>query len=67
MKKVLCILLALTSIFCLAACEDGRCDECRSDKNVEIYEIDGKDKELCPQCALEAGWDGLGDAIFGGK
>ncbi len=61
MKKILCVLLALTSMFCLAACEDGKCDECgREADDVKVYEnLD--DQELCPTCALKAGFDKLGD------
>ena len=61
MKKILCVLLALTSIFCLAACEDGKCDECgREADDVKVYE-DLDDQELCGACALKAGLDKITD------
>lgn len=51
MKKFLAVLMALTAIFCFAGCEDGKCDECKSEKNVEVYETkDGDEIELCPSC-----------------
>ena len=60
MKKLLCALLALTSIFCLAACENGKCDECGTEDFVRVYEtLD--DQELCPACAAKAGWDAMND------
>lgn len=51
MKKILCVLLALTSVFCFAGCKDGRCDECKSNKDVREYDlIDGDTAEYCPSC-----------------
>ena len=65
MKKILCVLLAMTAVFCFAGCEDGKCDECgRKADDVKVYEkLDNQ--ELCGSCAVKAGWNGLGDAIFG--
>ena len=63
MKKLLCILLAMTSIFCLTACKDGKCDECKTEENVKVYETkDGDEVEYCPSCYLEK----VGDNILGG-
>lgn len=57
MKKILCMLLALSAVFCLAGCENGKCDECgREGDDVRVYEtLD--DQELCGACALKAGWN----------
>ena len=66
MKKLLCFLMALTSVFCFAGCEDGKCDECKSEKNVKVYEnLDNK--EYCPTCAAEAALHAGIDGIFGDK
>ena len=55
MKKILCIALALTAVFCLAACEDGKCDDCKTKDNVEVYELDDKNVELCYSCLVKRG------------
>ncbi|MBQ8283580.1 MAG: hypothetical protein IJX75_00660 [Clostridia bacterium] len=66
MKKVLCLLLALTAVCCFAGCTDGKCDECKTEKNVEVYEdLDGK--EYCPSCAAEAALHKGIDNLFGDK
>lgn len=64
MKKLVCILMALTAVFCFAGCKDGKCDDCKSEKNVKVYEeLEGK--EYCPTCAVEAGLHAGIDSIFG--
>ena len=65
MKKILCALLALTSIFCLAACEDGKCDDCKTKENVKVYEIEDEDVELCPACLAKRGANNVIDGLFG--
>ncbi len=65
MKKILCALLALTSIFCLAACEDGKCDDCKTKENVSVVEIKGEDVELCPSCAAKRAANNIIDGILG--
>ena len=66
MKKFISALLAALvciSMCLVAACEDGKCDECGSDKNVKVYEeLEG---EYCPTCALEKGAHDFIDGIFG--
>ena len=65
MKKILCALLALTSIFCLAACENGKCDECGAKNDtVKVYEDEG---EFCATCALEKLGDKFNDWWNGDK
>ena len=63
MKKLLCVVLALSAIFCFAGCENGKCDECGAkDSTVRVYEYDGEKDELCPKCAIKSGVDKvLGD------
>jgi rubredoxin len=65
MKKFLCLVFALATVFCFAGCENGKCDECGAKKDsVKVYEkLDNQ--ELCPECAVKAGYNALGDAIFG--
>ena len=65
MKKFLCAIMALAAVFCFAGCEDGKCDECgRKADDVKVYEkLDNK--ELCEDCAIEAGWDAIGDITIG--
>ena len=66
MKKLLCVVLALSAIFCFAGCENGKCDECGAENNgVQVYEHDGEKDELCLKCFGEKAWEGVGDAIFG--
>lgn len=66
MKKLLCVVLALSAIFCFAGCENGKCDECGvKNDGVTVYEHDGEKDELCLKCAGEKTWEGIGDAIFG--
>lgn len=65
MKKIICLIFACMAVFCFAGCENGKCDECGAKKDsVKVYEtLDNQ--ELCPECAVEAGYNALGDAIFG--
>ncbi len=65
MKKFLCLVFALATVFCFAGCENGKCDDCGAKKDsVKVYEtLDNQ--ELCPECAVKAGYNALGDAIFG--
>ena len=66
MKKVLCILMALTAVFCLAGCEDGKCDDCgRKADDVAVRELKDGEKELCDDCAIKAGWEDLKDTSIG--
>lgn len=53
MKKLLSLILALTAVtsFCLVGCVNGKCDECGTEKLVEVY--DKLDGEYCPLCAAE--------------
>ena len=63
MKKFLCAVLAIASIFCLAACTDGKCDECKTEKDVKVYETkDGEEVEYCPSCYAEK----VADNFLGG-
>ena len=63
MKKILCGILAVTALFCFAACQDGKCDECKTEENVKVYETkDGEEVEYCPECYLKK----VGDNILGG-
>ena len=66
MKKLLCGILAVTALFCLAGCEDGKCDDCKTEKNVKVYEIEDKNVELCPSCLIERGVDNVTDGIMDG-
>ena len=64
MKKLLCLLLATCSVFCFAACEDGKCDDCKTEKGVKVYELEDGTVELCPSCAVErVGNNILGDLL----
>ncbi|MBR4942822.1 MAG: hypothetical protein IKZ28_02215 [Clostridia bacterium] len=63
MKKLLCVLLALTAVCCFASCNDGKCDDCKTEENVKVYETkDGKEVEYCPSCYLKA----VGNNVLGG-
>ena len=63
MKKLLCGILAVTALFCFAACQDGKCDECKTEENVKVYETkDGEEVEYCPLCYAKK----VGDNILGG-
>ncbi len=64
MKKFLCLLMALTAVFCFAGCENDKCDICeKKTEDCEVYE-ELDDQELCPECAwkeaLKKGIDDLG-------
>ena len=60
MKKILCALLALTAVCCFAGCTDGKCDECKTEEYVKVYETkDGKEVEYCPECYAKAVADNL--------
>ncbi|MBQ8374574.1 MAG: hypothetical protein IJX98_03235 [Clostridia bacterium] len=58
MKKFLSLMMAVVaslSVLAFAtACEDGKCDECGSNKNVKYYELNtGDDRaEYCTSCAI---------------
>ncbi len=63
MKKLLCVLLALTAVCCFASCTDGKCDDCETKENVKVYETkDGDEVEYCPSCYAKA----VGNNILGG-
>lgn len=57
MKKFLSLLMAIVatvSVFAFAtACEDGKCDSCKTEENVKVYETDDGNVEYCPKCAAE--------------
>lgn len=74
MKKILCVLLAMTAVFCFAGCQDGKCDECKTEENVAVYEVDGKEVEYCQECRVKKGLNDIKDnindtinGILGGK
>ena len=59
MKKFLCTVLAITSLFGLVGCvdhNDGVCDKKGCDATIGVIRYE-KDKELCPLHALEEGLD----------
>ena len=67
MKKLLCMMMALVASLSVVAfataCTDGKCDECKTEKNVKVYETkDGEEMELCPSCYGEK----VADNILGG-
>lgn len=67
MKKLLCVLLALTAVCAFAGCKDGKCDDCGTKENVEVYEkSDGTEVEYCPECYLKNVGENLKDNILGG-
>ena len=43
MKKLLSVLLAMTTIFCLAGCADGKCDDCETNRDVVEYKMSDGD------------------------
>jgi len=58
MKKILCTVLALASIFCLAGCvnhNDGKCDECGTEGGLlnKVTQNEEGDLELCAECWLK--------------
>ena len=65
MKKLLCIMLAVCAVFCLAGCEDGKCDLCeKKTESCKVYEkLDNR--ELCPTCATKEALKAGIDNIFG--
>jgi len=66
MKKVLCVLLALTTVFCFAGCTDGKCDTCKTTENVKVYEkSDGEEVEYCPTCYAKAVANGILGGLLG--
>ncbi|MBE5750820.1 MAG: hypothetical protein IJA89_00770 [Clostridia bacterium] len=52
MKKFLCVVFALATVFCFAGCKNGKCDECKSDDATVAYYEDIKE-ELCAKCAYK--------------
>lgn len=63
MKKLLCVLLAMTSLLAFVACKDGKCDDCKTEENVKVYETkDGEEVEYCPECYAK----NVADNILGG-
>ena len=65
MKKILCVVLALTAIFAFAGCvnhNDGKCDECGADGKLDMVEQYDEKTELCLKCAAEAALDELESA-----
>ena len=66
MKKILCVLLALTAVCCFAGCADGKCDTCETEENVKEYELkDGDKVEYCPKCYTKAVADNLLGGLLG--
>ena len=61
MKKLLSLLLAFSAVmcFCLVGCVNGKCDECGTDKLVEVY--DDLDGEYCPLCAAKVALEQMGE------
>ncbi|MBQ8295743.1 MAG: hypothetical protein IJX87_04840 [Clostridia bacterium] len=63
MKKLLCVLMVLTAVFCFAGCTDGKCDGCETKENVKVYTTkDDKEVEYCPKCYAEK----VADNVLGG-
>ena len=58
MKKFLCVVLALTTVFCFAGCaedhNDGVCDHKDCDRTLGVIRYDAE-HELCLEHAIEAG------------
>jgi hypothetical protein len=52
MKKFLCVVFALATVFCFAGCEDGKCDKCKAKNDTVKYYESVKD-ELCVNCVAE--------------
>lgn len=60
MKKLLVGVLALCSLFALASCADGKCDDCGKEDDT-VVNYDGSDEvmgldlggEYCPDCATK--------------
>ena len=68
MKKLLCCVLALGTLFAFAACgPDGKCDECGAEGE-DVVNYDGSDEvmgidlggEFCAECAAK---EMLGDLL----
>lgn len=62
MKKILCLLMAVTAITaCFAGCTDGKCDTCETKDGVKVYTVaDQKEKkEFCTKCAARYMADNL--------
>ncbi len=56
MKKILCLLMAVTAITaCFAGCTDGKCDTCETVEGVKAYTVadDKNEKEFCAKCAAK--------------
>ena len=73
MKKIICMILAVATIFCFAGCdvlsligiENDKCDICeKKTEKCEVYE-DLDNQELCPECAVKEGLKKGIDNIFG--
>ena len=65
MKKLLCALMALTTVFCFAGCvdhNDGECDECGAAGLAAVVVRYDDDTELCLKCAAELAVEELEDA-----
>ncbi|MBQ7879557.1 MAG: hypothetical protein IJ317_02800 [Clostridia bacterium] len=52
MKKFLSVVFALATVFCFAGCENGKCDECKSD-DVTVAYYESIKEELCLNCLGE--------------
>ncbi len=66
MKKVLCLLLALTAVCCFAGCTDGKCDDCKTEENVKVYtKSDGEEVEYCPTCYAKQVANGILGGLLG--
>ena len=57
MKKLLCMMMAIVaslSVMAFAtACEDGKCDKCKTDGGLLNEVTVDEDGELCAKCRLE--------------
>lgn len=65
MKKFLCLMFALATVFCFAGCENGKCDDCGKTEDETLVAVvdalDG-DPELCAECAYKRALkEGLAD------
>ena len=65
-KAFLCGLLAVCSVLCFVACEDGKCDNCKTKEDVKVYETkDGEEMELCPECYAKKAADDILGGLLG--
>lgn len=70
MKKLLCVLLALTAVCAFAGCvnhNDGKCDNCKTEGGLlnPVTQNEEGDKELCAKCWAEELEDAISEELFG--